>query len=125
MHYLSQTVDTLVSWIEHDVLNKMGPALPVRKALYDFIVDEFTQLEVLHPHRIKALRVTLTEKRDIALAYCDALEEKFRVISQTYSCSLESIWDICELLRCELGSDTYSIRSVPLQELLGDKYDDV
>jgi len=125
MHYLSQTVDTLVSWIEHDVLNKMGPALPVRKALYDFIVDEFTQLEILHPHRIKALRVTLTDKRDIALAYCDALEDKFRVIAQAHDCSLESIWDICELLRCELGGDTYSIRSVPLQELLGDKYDEV
>ena len=65
------------------------------------------------------------DQRDIALAYCDALADKFRVIAQVHGCSLESIWDICELLRCELGGDTYSIRSVPLQELLGDQYDEV
>ena len=125
MRYLSQTMDTLVSWIEHDVLNKAGPALHVRKELYNFIVDELTQLEEIHPHRIKTLCVTLKDKRDIALAYCDALDEKFKVIAEEHNCSLEIIWGMCELLRCEYGGDSYAIRSVPLQDLLGDNYDEV
>ncbi len=125
MAHLSQTVDTLVSWIEHDVLNKTGPTLSVRKELYDFIVDEFTQLEKIHPHRIKALCVTLKDKRDIALGFCDVLDEKFKTIAITHHCSLETIWDMCVLLRCELGGDAYGIRSLPLQDLLGDQYDDI
>jgi hypothetical protein len=125
MKHLSDTVDTLVSWIEHDVLNKMGPALSVRRELYDYIVDEFTQLEKIHPHRLKKLCVTLKDKRETALAYCDALEEKFKVIAQTHHCSVEIIWKVCELLRCDYGGDAYSIRSLPLEDILGDHYEEV
>jgi len=41
MRYLSNSIDTLVSWLEHDVLMMTGPALSVRRELFDFIVTEF------------------------------------------------------------------------------------
>ncbi len=122
---ISQTIDTLVSWMEHDVLNKAGTTPSVRKELYDFIVDEFEKLTKIHPHRLKALCVTLKEKRDLALAFCEVLDNKFELISQDHGCCLKTIWDMCELLRCDLRGDTYAIRSIPLQDLLGDKFDDV
>ena len=125
MKHLSKTVDTLVSWIEHDVLNKMGPDLSVRKELYDYIVDEFTQLEKIHPHRLNNLCVTLKEKRETALAYCDVLEDKFSLIAQAHHCSVEIIWEICEVLRCSYGGDAYSIRSLPFEDILGDQYEEV
>ncbi|MEE8057937.1 MAG: hypothetical protein V3T17_08885 [Pseudomonadales bacterium] len=125
LRFISQTIDTLVSWMEHDVLNMAGPSLDVRKELYDFIVDEFNKLAVIHPDRLKALCVTLKDKRNIALAFCDVLDEKFQRISDELNCSIEIIWAMCELLRCNLGGDTHGIRSIPLQDTLGDKYDDV
>ena len=36
---ISHILDTLISWLEHDVLNKAGPTLKERQVLYDFIVD--------------------------------------------------------------------------------------
>ena len=41
------------------------------------------------------------------------------------NCSLESLWEMCKLLRCDLGGETYAIRSLPLQQELAEKYDDV
>jgi len=32
---------------------------------------------------------------------------------------------MCKLLRCDLGGETYAIRSLPLQQELAEKYDDV
>ena len=32
---------------------------------------------------------------------------------------------MCELLRCKIGSDNYGMRSLPLQEVLGDDYDEI
>jgi hypothetical protein len=42
--YLSKTLDTLISWLEHDIFNKAGPTPDERRDLYDFIVEEFTKL---------------------------------------------------------------------------------
>ncbi len=88
-------------------------------------MDEFKELAQIHPHRIKAVYGTLKDKRDIALAYCDVLEEKFKDVADEYDCTLDAVWKMCELLRCDISGDTYAIRSIPLQQLLGNKYDDV
>jgi hypothetical protein len=125
MRELSQTIDTLVSWMEHDVLNKAGPTISVRQELYDFIVEELTKLSKIYPHRLKSLCVTLKNCKDIALVFCDVLDEKFKVISDQFCCSLESVWQICEVLRCDIKGDQYAIRSYPLEELLGSDYDDI
>ncbi len=125
LRLISQTIDTLVSWMEHDVLNMTGPTPEVRKELYNFILDEFEKLAMIHPDRLKALCVTLKAKKELSLAFCDVLEAKLQRIAQTHDCSLTSIWGMCQLLRCNLGGDTYGIRSIPLQDSLGDKYDDV
>ncbi len=125
MLHISKTIDTLVSWMEHDVLNKAGPPPGERKYLYDFIVDEFEKLAKIHPDRIKALCTTLRGKRDLVLAFCDVLDDKFQTLSDELGCSLDVAWEMCKLLRYNIKGDTYAIRSMPLQQLLGDKYDDV
>ena len=44
MQYLSESINTLVSWMAHDVLNKAGPNATDRYILYNFILDEFRKL---------------------------------------------------------------------------------
>lgn len=121
--YISETLDTLVSWMEHDVLSKAGAPLNIRKELYDFIVDELEKLATLHPHRIRPLCVTLRQKRDIALGFCEVLDNKFQMISNIFGCSLDTVWEMCVLLRCNIDSDNYAIRSIPLQDKLTERYD--
>lgn len=125
LKHLSKTMDTLVGWMQHDVLNKAGKNPSERRELYDFIVSEFTKLERIHPHRIDKMCVTLKTKRNKSLAFCDVLDENFKLIASNHKCSLDTVWHMCELLRCEIGGDTYAIRLLPLYNLLGDKFDEI
>jgi len=63
MKFLSKTIDVLISWMEHDVLNKAGLRFHDRSMLYDFILDEFRKLEKIESHRISAVCVTLKNKK--------------------------------------------------------------
>jgi len=125
LKYLSNTMDTLVSWMQHDVLNKAGKNPQERQNLYDFVVNEFSKLEKIHPHRIDKMCVTLKAKRDQSLAFCDVLNLKFSALAKDHKCPLELVWRICELLRCKIGSDAYAIRSLPLYDLLGDQFEEI
>jgi len=88
---ISKTLDTLISWFEHDVLNKAGPTKNQRRELYDFVVEEFKKLEVIEPHRISVMRITLENKREAALGFVDVLEVKFAAIGDQFSISMESV----------------------------------
>jgi hypothetical protein len=124
-YYLSDAIDTLISWIEYDVFNMAGYNPDVRRELFDFIVAEFKKLEKIHKHRIRAIRVKLKNQRDLLLAFADVLNDKFAHIAKQSSLSLETIWAMCALQRCKQSSDNYAIRSLPLQFQLAEKYDAV
>jgi len=125
MAYLSSSIDTLVSWMQHDVLYMAGYSPEDRSALYDFIVDEFRMLEAIEPHRIKAIRVLLENQKELALAFVEVLDQKFTLIANSFKRPLETIWEMCRLMRCDIGSDNYAIRSLPLQDTLGSQFDDI
>lgn len=122
---LSLTLDTLISWLEHDVLNKAGPTLKERQALYDFVVDEFKNLESIEPHRITAMRITLENKRDSVLNFSHVMDEKFLALSRDYQVSTSTLWQICQLQRCTIDGDSYHFRSHELQRSLGERFDEL
>jgi hypothetical protein len=124
-HYLSESIDILIGWIEHDVFNMAGYNPAVRRELFDFVVAEFRKLEKIHKHRIRAIRVKLKNQRDLLLSFADVLNDKFLHIAKQSSLSLETVWDMCALQRCKQSSDNYAIRSLPLQFQLAEKYDAV
>lgn len=121
MRYLSESINTLVSWMQMDVLNKAGTNPIIRNELYDFILDEFKKLSVIHPHRIQDICVALTNQKHLLLAFTHVLNRKFQTIADQYACDLKTIWKICELQRCKQEGDNYAIRSIPLILLLKDK----
>lgn len=125
MQHLSESIDILVSWMEHDIFNMAGQNPTVRYELFNFIVDEFKKLEKKHPHRIRAVRITLKNQRDLLLAFTEVLNEKFILIAKKCLLPLKTIWKMCDLQRCKQGSDHYAIRSLPLQFQLNNKYDAV
>jgi hypothetical protein len=125
VRYLSESIDTLVSWVAHDIFNMAGPKPSVRRELFDFVVSEFKKLEKIHPHRIRSVRITMKNQRDLLLGYADVLNRKFITIAKQYCLSLTTIWKMCELQRCKQGGDHYAIRSLSLQFELDKKYDEV
>ena len=121
---ISTTIDTLVSWMEHDILNKAGPDPATRYELFDFVVSEFKKLEEIHPHRIHPVLITLQNQKNLLLAFSEVLDNKFGEIAERFSCSLETIWKVCELQRCDHNSMNYAVRRVPLILLFNEKGDD-
>jgi hypothetical protein len=125
MRYLSETINALVGWMNHDVLNKAGNSLETRQALYDFISEEFYKLSTIHAHRIKSVCVTLRNQRDLFLGFVGVLNEKFKDIADKFSCSLADVWKFCKLHRYDVFSDNYEIQSLPLQLQFEGKFEDI
>ena len=123
MRFLSHSIDILVQWMQHDVVNKSGPNPEIRRELYDFIVTELEALAKIHGHRIKPIVTTLKNQADSQLMFVDVLNEKFKAISQKHKIPLEKIWELCALQRCKHSGDAYAIHSLPLQDYFGDKFD--
>ncbi|NIM38056.1 MAG: hypothetical protein GTN67_07325, partial [Hydrotalea flava] len=122
MKYLSESLTTLIAWMDHDVLIKAGPNPQERRELFDFIVAEFKKLENIYSHRIRNVRITLQNQKELMLAFTDVLDKKFETIAEKFFCSTEIIWAICRLQRCEHGSDNYAVRSVPFQILYKEQF---
>lgn len=122
---LSQSIDTLVGWMQHDVLNMPGLAPALRYELFDFILNELTQLAQKYPHRIKAICTTLKNQKYLLLAFTEVLDKKFQEIADEFVFPLEKIWEMCELQRCKNGSVKYAVRSIPLQDYFGMEFDHV
>lgn len=125
VRYISKTLDTLISWLEHDILNKAGPTKNERRELYDFVVTEFKNLERVDPHRISTMRITLENKRDAALGFVDVLEEKLTLIGQQFSIDIQTVWSMCLLQRCHAMEHQYTLRSALIEAELGDRFDDI
>jgi hypothetical protein len=125
MTHLSKTIDVLISWLEHDVLNKSGLRHNDREMLYDFILDEFKKLETIESHRISTVCVTLKNKKGASLSYVKELEDRLSWIAETHSIPVDWVWEMAQLQRCEFMGDGYGIRMLPLCDALGDQFDEI
>lgn len=122
---IKSVLSTLLSWMHHDILFKAGSDYATRSALYDFILDEMKKLEKIHPHRIGTLRVTLQNKKESLLNFIHEIEAEWIQLSKSSGFSVESFWLMCELVRCDINSDKYAIKSIPLLDIFGDQFDEM
>jgi hypothetical protein len=123
MKYLSTNINILVSWMDHDILNKPGSNISERRELFNFVVEELENLAQQHPHRILPICIKLRDGMEMLLSFVDVLEKKFMTIAEQHQCSIDIIWEICQLQRCQYLSDNYMFRSEGIVERLGDSFD--
>jgi hypothetical protein len=116
---LSSSIATLVDWMAHDVLSIAGSDPKGRNELYNFIVDELKLLEKIHPHRIKASRITLENQKDNILAFTLEMDARFIELAEVFKINKSDLWDLCELNRCQRFSEKYYKRSGKIRERLG------
>ena len=93
------------------------------KELFDFIVDELELLANDHPHRIQDMCNKLRRRRDKLLTYVSVLHDKFKNISDKFSCNLQKIWQICHLQKYSMLGDEYHIKASILEDEIGDNFD--
>ena len=100
-------------------------SLKVRTELFDFIVDELEVLALRHSHRIQEMCDKLRRRRDDLLAYVSVLDAKYQKISEHFNCTLQQVWEMCQLQRYDIFGDNYHIKAIPLEATLGDQFDAV
>ena len=122
---LSESIDILVNWMQHDVLSKPGLEPQSRYELFDFVLAELNTLAVQHPHRIEPVCTTLKNQKYFLLAFTEVLNTKFQCIADEFVYPLEKIWEMGRLQRCQHSSDSYAIRSLPLQDYFQTDFDEV
>jgi hypothetical protein len=121
----SATFGLLSGWLQHDVLQLAGYQPDERAKLYDFIVQEMTAIAVGHPHRIDAIVTSLNHRRNGLLDVANDLNDQFAHLAANYKVSINTIWRVCYSARYGLDSCNYGEQASALEELIGEKYDEI
>lgn len=121
-NHLYKTISILVEWMRFDILQKPGYSPEIRRELYDFIVEELHELELLHPHRIKALRRGLQKNKEQILGFLNVLDDKFDAIAAEFNCSKQVVWKICHMLKYNPNSKKYLRNKLCMLLRLGADY---
>jgi hypothetical protein len=96
-----------------------------RALLYDFIVQEMAAIAAGHPHRIDAIVTSLHHRRNGLLDVANALNDQFARLAEHHRVSINTIWRVCYTARYSFDSCNYGVQSAALEELIGEKYDDI
>ena len=94
---LAVEVSILCDWLRKDILALAGPDYYSRSELWDFIVAELKQREILCPHRIRPFRTALENQKQDLLAFAAVLDEKLTDISQRFNLPLYLVRKVCLL----------------------------
>ncbi len=121
-HELARDIRTLTQWLRHDVLALAGPALAMRQALFDFVVEELTQREPGNLRRIRPVRVALQNQRDDLLAFAGVLDAKLAAIAQTHAIAQSLVREACLLHHLPSTSPAYWQGWNRLRATMGGKF---
>lgn len=95
---LADQVETLLGWMQHDILAPGRDDAETRRELFDLVVSELLRLEPLCSHRIRPVRRSLELQRDNLLAFAVVLDEQFEEIAKDYAVASGDVRDMCQLL---------------------------
>jgi len=119
---LAQDVRSLTDWMTGDILSLAGPALSVRRDLFDFVVGELAARESLCPHRIGPVRRMLEHHRDDLLAFAILLEEQFQTLAHRFQVPLDWVQKLGELEGMDPRRPGYWQREGQLRHKLRDRF---
>ena len=119
---LFENVDVLCTWLQYDVLQLPGNNPNDREMLYDFIIDELSQVEELH-HRVAEYVRSLKHQKKHLLAVSHTLHSSFQKIAAKYKVSIDDIWAICYGTRYDIQAPNYHFYSQLLADKIGACYE--
>ena len=96
---LHQSIATLCSWLQHDILVVAGSDYATRLELLEFITEELEKLEPQLAHRIKPVRTTLQNKPERILGFLKDLENEFISYADEINCDVYWLWELCNAQR--------------------------
>jgi hypothetical protein len=116
--HLADTVQILSTWLREDILALAGPDAPTRRMLYDFVVDNLHELEVLDYQRLRPVRCTLANQRDTLLAFATRLDQELETLAKQFAVPVDHVREMLALTQLPSASTTYWIRATTLHQQL-------
>lgn len=119
---LAEQISILSDWMREDVLSLAGPDIKIRRELFDFIVEEIEKQEAIFSYKIRPVRISLQNQRDILLGFVNELEKQFIALSEQSDVPLYLVQAVCELQGLNQESQFYWSQRLELQKKLGHKF---
>jgi hypothetical protein len=105
---LYQSIATLCSWMQHDILVVAGYEYAERLELLGFIADEFEKLEdSALSHRIQPVRKTLQKNAEKLLGFLKDLENELADYADELNCDIYWLWQLCYAQRYSKDHNKY------------------
>ena len=117
--HLAETVRILSDWMQQDILSLAGPDLATRRELFDFVVDELQQCEVLCPHRIRPVCRLLAHQREPLLAFAGVLDQRFVDLAARFDVPTHLVQAVCQLQGLDQNHAAHWQQRARLHQQLG------
>lgn len=115
---LTDQLHTLTEWMQHDILDLVGPDTSTRQALYDFVMDSLQCLEVLDAKRIRPVRQTLVNQRDSLLAFATRLDQDLLSLARRFAVPVARLRELLVLQSLPTTTPDYWQRAGELHRAL-------
>jgi hypothetical protein len=119
---LAEDVALLLRWLREDVLAVAGPPHGVRRALFDFVMDELRARERRCPERVAAVRKHLENQRDDLLAFAAGLDRDLCRLAARHEVPAHLAREALAVEGMPLGDARRDRREEELSGLLGGRY---
>jgi len=119
---LYQTIATLDSWFQYDILKVAGYDYQTRYDLLQFIAYELENVEKEMSHRIEPVRKTLQNKADKILGFVKNLEAELISYANLLECDVYWLWKLCYAQRYDRNGSHYYQYIAPIVKRLKHKF---
>ena len=120
---LAEDVALLVRWLREDVLAVAGPPHGVRRALFDFVMDELRVRERRFPERFTAVRKYLENQRDDLLAFAAEMDRDLGRLAGRHEVPVEMAREALAVEEMPPGDGRRDRREEELARRLGGRYE--
>ena len=121
---LYQHVSTLLSWLQHDILQLAGHPPADREMLFDFVLNELSSV-TKHSGRIQSFVTSLSNQKESLLAACHVLNRQFQRLANHFAISAQDVWDVCYVTRYGIDTVNYHNRADALALRLGAQFEEL
>jgi hypothetical protein len=122
---LHEDLAVLSQWMRRDVLGRTGDDEPTRRELFEFVVSELRQREMLCPHRLTPLRRGLQEQTQPLLAFAQVLQREWSQIARELAVPPHLVRATAALASLDVNQSLYWQRRALLAGKLGHRFGEV
>jgi hypothetical protein len=119
---LLDDIRLLMLWLRQDILSINGLEYCTRQSLFDFVMDELKDLEIIGNIKVSKVRRSLENQRDTLLGFATLIDKGLQKIAKRFNVSVSLLRDVLDLQNQSPTSQNYWLQTEYLYHQLHDKF---